>query len=319
MSAHGGDGRARALALGLDPGSVLDLSASLHPAPPPMRDLLVAAVGEVGRYPDASGATAALAEVLGVPADRVLLTNGGAEAIALLAVHLGRGWVEQPDFSLYARHLPVLDPSAGRWRSNPNNPLGELAAEHEQAGIWDEAFFPLATGRWTRGDEGAWRLGSLTKLWACPGLRLGYVVAPEGQDVQPLADRQPRWAVNGLALAVLEPMLQRTDLPAMHQQLVGLRSQLVELLRTHHLDVTPTEAPWVLIHESGSFCGRLGSTTERSRPQNGWLSEVLAEEGVFVRRCESFGLPGVLRVAVPDADGLERLHGALTRIRAVAP
>ena len=40
---------------------------------------------EVARYPDAAGATDALASVLGVDVERVLLTNGGAEAIALVA------------------------------------------------------------------------------------------------------------------------------------------------------------------------------------------------------------------------------------------
>ena len=75
------------------------------------------------------------------------------------------------------------------------------------------------SGRWrpARGravTTTAWRLGSLTKLWACPGLRLGYVDRARS-PTRParVAARQPRWAVNGLALAVVEPLLA-DDRPA---------------------------------------------------------------------------------------------------------
>jgi hypothetical protein len=85
--------------------------------------------------------------------------------------------VQPPEFSLYARHLQALRREAGRWQSNPNNPTGELAAPDAEAAVWDEAFWSLATGTWTRGDadRGAVVVGSLTKLFACPGLRVGYV------------------------------------------------------------------------------------------------------------------------------------------------
>ena len=85
-------------------------------------------LGSLGRYPDATDATAALACAIGVDADRLVLTAGGSEAIALVAHELGTGHVEGPEFSLYERHLAHLDPAGGRWRSNPNNPLGTLAA-----------------------------------------------------------------------------------------------------------------------------------------------------------------------------------------------
>ena len=75
-----------------------------------------------------------------------MLTNGGSEAIALVAAELGEGEVVDPEFSLYRRHLPVVRAGAGRWRSNPSNPLGELAGPSDVAAVWDEAFWPLATG-----------------------------------------------------------------------------------------------------------------------------------------------------------------------------
>ena len=142
---HGGDGARLAAALGVDPAAVLDLSASLNPLAPDPGEVVGKHLDALRRYPDPSRATAALAEAMGVDPDRLLLTNGGAEAIALVAAELG-GRVDEPDFALYPRTGGPL------WRSNPHNPSGRLAQGH--ADVWDEAFYPLATGRWTSGDAG---------------------------------------------------------------------------------------------------------------------------------------------------------------------
>ena len=91
------------------------------------------------------------------------------------------GWdgpCEEPEFSLYRRHLPS---SRGTVAVEPQQPHRRLAAPGDRAAVWDEAFWPLATGTWTRGDadRGAVVVGSLTKVFACPGLRVGYVIAPD--------------------------------------------------------------------------------------------------------------------------------------------
>src|SRR5258708_1018677 len=69
---HGGDGARLALALGLDPGDVLDLSASLNPVAPEVAPVIAAHLDVLGRYPDPSEATAAMAAALGVDDDRLL-------------------------------------------------------------------------------------------------------------------------------------------------------------------------------------------------------------------------------------------------------
>jgi histidinol-phosphate/aromatic aminotransferase/cobyric acid decarboxylase-like protein len=273
---------------------MLDLSLSLNPLAPPVAALVAAHLDVLDRYPDATGATAALAEAFGVDAGCVLLTNGGAEAIALVAAELGRGWVEGPEFSLYARSLPCLDPTGPRFRSNPNNPTGRLAGPEVEAAVWDEAFFPLATGRWTSGAaaRGAVVVGSLTKVFACPGLRLGYVLAADVDFVARLAHRQSRWAVNGLAAAVLPDLLAAADLAAWAAGTADLRGRLDAVLRSAGLRPEPSDANYVLVHAPG-------------------LRERLAPAGIVVRDCTSFGLPGYVRVAVPAEPGLARLASAL--------
>ena len=282
--AHGGDGARLAAALGVDPAAVLDLSASLNPVAPDAGDVVAKHLDALRRYPDPAEATAALAAAIDVDPDRVLLTNGGAEAIALVAAELG-GQVDEPDFSLYPRG------SGPRWRSNPHNPSGRLAANDQRAGVWDEAFYPLATGRWTRGDDNAVVVGSLTKLLACPGLRIGYVLAP---DVGRLRVRQPQWSVNGLAAAALPGLLETVDLPGWAKTIAALRADLVDVLRAAGLSPEPSDANFVLVRAPG-------------------LRARLAPHGVLVRDCTSFGLPDHVRVAVPHAGGLARLEEVLCK------
>ena len=293
---HGGDGPAVAAALGIDPGSVLDLSVSLNPFAPDVHALALGHLDAIRCYPDPDSATGALADTLGVDAGRVVLTNGGSEAIALVAAQLGPGWVDEPDFSLYRRHLPAVQAGAPEWRSNPRNPTGALAPPQATAAVWDEAFYPLATGTWTRGDSGAVVVGSLTKVFACPGLRLGYVLAPDARLADQLRARQPRWAVNGIAAALVPELLERAELPVWAAGIARLRADLVAVLRGHGLRPRPSDAPFVLVD------GAAG------------LRERLAPLGIVVRDCASFGLPDCVRVAVPDADGIDRLDAALAAV-----
>ena len=290
---HGGDGARVAAALGMDVADVLDLSASMNPVAPDPGPVVARHLDALGRYPDPGPATAALADAMGVDVERLLLTNGGAEAIALVAAETGPGWADACDFSLYRRHLQALDPAGPRWRSDPHNPLGTLAGPEVRADVWDEAFYPLATGRWTAG-RGGFTLGSLTKLLACPGLRIGYVVCPDAGARERLAARQPRWAVNGLACAALPDLLGTVSLPEWAAAVAALRSELTAVVESAGLRVRAcATANWVLVE---------GDPHLRDR---------LALHGVVVRDCSSFGLAGTFRIAVPPAAQLPRLAAAL--------
>ena len=284
---HGGDGPAVARALGLDPAKIVDLSMSLNPFAPDVAAVAARHADEVHRYPDPSVARAALASAIGTPPEQVLLTNGGSEAIQLVARAIGGGVLSEPEFSLHPR-----GEGGPRWRSNPHSPSGRLAAPADHVDVWDEAFFPLATATWTRGDLGTVVVGSLTKLLSCPGLRIGYVLA---DDADRFAHEQPEWAVNGVALAALPDLLELVDLPTWQSALAERRRELVELLAHHGHRAIAADAPWVLVEAP-------------------LLREQLAPHGVVVRDCTSFGLPGTVRLGLPDERGLAALDDALRQV-----
>ena len=290
--AHGGDALQVAAALGIAPSDIVDLSVSLNPFAPDVAAIVARHAASVRHYPDVEPAQRALARAMDVDADRVLLTNGGAEAIALIAATCPDGDVVSPEFSLYERHLARVTAGAPRWRSNPNNPTGRLADETDRAAVWDEAFYPLATGRWTRGDD-AIVVGSLTKVFACPGLRIGYVLATTVELARAVAARQPEWSVSSLACAAVPELLGIADLPGWARRIAQQRAQLVSLLRGHGLEPDPSDANYVLVRRAAGVRAHL------------------ARRGVVVRDTASFGIVDGVRIAVPSDLDLARLAIAL--------
>ncbi len=283
---HGGDGPAIARALGIAPSEILDLSRSANPAAPDVARIARRHLDSLHAYPDPAEARALLAEAIGVGQESLLLTNGGSEAISLVAAEIGGTVVSEPEFGLHPR-----SDGAARWRSDPHSPTGRLARPDDVADVWDEAYYPIATGRWTAGRPGV-AVGSLTKLYDCPGLRLGYVIA-EADLVARIEARQPTWSVGSLALAVLPDLLTSTDLPGWASQAAEARAATVAVLRAHGLDPAPSDAPWLLVRAPG-------------------LRARLAPRGIVVRDCSSFGLHGWARIGIADDAGRSRLDDALT-------
>lgn len=294
-AAHGGDVYRVARWLGCDVAHLVDLSISLNPAAPDVTAIVAEHADAARHYPDAERATNMLAAAIDVEPDRLVITHGGSEAIALVAALERAGSVVEPEFSLYRRHLQAVSAEAPRWRSNPSNPLGTFAPHGATARVWDEAFYPFTAGAWTRGDADAWRVGSLTKLWACPGIRIGYAIAPTTHEADRLRAMQPAWPVGGIGLAVIEQLLPVTDLASWANEVRRLRSVLVAELRERDIAVQETDANWVLV-----FYPR--------------LRELLLPHGVLVRDCTNYGLDGTARIAVPTDEERQRLVNALDHL-----
>lgn len=202
---HGGD-----VWRGPSPDEILDFSANLNPEGPPewVRAAMLRGVENARYYPDLSqaAALAGLSAHLGLPEACILPTAGGIEAIACAAKGFGGHAVAQPTFQEYGAlcggHRDVLRPELADyrplpgetlWLCNPNNPTGDalpraavlaLLERLEAAGgrlVVDEAFIdycPEHSVRDAVSDHPALVvLGSLTKVLAVPGVRLGYLAA----------------------------------------------------------------------------------------------------------------------------------------------
>ncbi|GAA0578165.1 pyridoxal phosphate-dependent class II aminotransferase [Halomonas salifodinae] len=107
---HGGEAAPLLARFGLPSETPLrDVSANLNPLGPPawLPEWLAERAADLGRYPDPdyAAARAAIAAREGVAAERVRLTNGGAEAIYLAAaLHAGRpAAIVEPGFAEYRR------------------------------------------------------------------------------------------------------------------------------------------------------------------------------------------------------------------------
>ena len=247
-----------------------------------------------GAIPIPSRPPTSLAAAIGVDPERVVLTNGGAEAISLVAAACPTGRVDDPEFSLYARHLRQLERRrASVAIQSHTTPRASWPTRATRAAVWDEAFFPLATGRWTRGDAGAVVVGSLTKVFACPGLRAGYVLAPDPAFAARVRELQPEWSVNSLVCGVLPKLLGEADLPAWSARIATLRTALVQILAAAGLRADPSDASFVLVRDAAG------------------VRDHLAAHGVLVRDTASFGIPEGVRIAVPDDIGLDRIASAL--------
>lgn len=272
--AHGGD-----VWQGGNPEQWLDFSANLNPDGPPgwVLEAMAQGLAYARYYPDLKGAAArrGVAEHLGINEDCVLVTAGGIEAAAMAAVMPGECVIVQPTFQEYGRlcksfrsvnrerlHEYPLSEGETLWLCNPNNPTGDalsrdevaaLLAKAERAGarlIVDEAFIEYCPGR-SVADLAAENpslvvLGSLTKVLAIPGVRLGYMVATP-HVTSALAEALLPWRLNCLADAVAAALPgYRDDFDRICATNAERRTRFAQALSGVGAEVHPSEANFLL-------------------------------------------------------------------------
>ena len=202
---------------------------------------------------------------------------------------------------------------------NPNNPTGRLTEEallyeilsectrHHAMLVCDECFLPFAADgarrsllqvirEEKRDAQNLIVLRAFTKLYAMPGLRLGYCVCGSTQTARQIRGSGPYWSVSAPALSAGEAALGEKDYVNQTVEYISCeRAFLEDGLRSLHLKFIPSAANFILL-----YC---------SLP----LYELLLEEGIVIRDCSDFrGLEkGWYRIAVRTHAENERLLAAL--------
>lgn len=245
-----------------------------------LRAYLCDHISSISNYPEPEPYTLEkkLAESHHIPAESVCVTNGATEAIYLIAQTF-RGTnsaIFVPTFSEYAdacrMHGHTLSliykmdalPEHIRmvWICNPNNPTGtvwekeQLAAfihEHPQVCFVIDQAYEYFTEKNLFSAEEAWhfpnviQLHSMTKQYAIPGLRLGYITAP-GELIQRLRTNRMPWSVNQLAIEaglylLKEQVPSCMDMPT---YLAESRKLKEALEQTGAVEVWPTDTHFML-------------------------------------------------------------------------
>ena len=234
-----------------------------------LKTFLASRLDVIARYPEpeACSLEAMIARREDIPAECVLVTNGATEAIYLIAQMLSADGVRhchipQPTFSEYRDACRMFglteSPDGVLWLCNPNNPTGRVyprtsyLAPRTSPIILDQSYehFTLcpvmtAAEAVSRGD--VIQIHSLTKTYAVPGLRLGYIVA-SAEWIGKLRRLMRPWSVGALAVEAGKWLMAHgreavADVPSYLAETRRLRDALNAVPGIH---VLPTDTCFML-------------------------------------------------------------------------
>ena len=194
--------------------------------------------------PDAASLASLISEKNNISSENVIVTNGATEAIYLIAQAFGqrKSTILTPTFSEYEDackingHSLFFSASLSQirkdtelvWFCNPNNPDGNVyhkeyldrfIREHpDNYFIIDQSYEAFTDKQYTfTAQEGATYknviiLHSMTKTYAIPGIRLGYITGNDRLMDKVNAFRMP-WSVNQLAIEAGKYFLAQETIP----------------------------------------------------------------------------------------------------------
>lgn len=228
----------------------------------------------IGNYPEPAPCSLeiAIARKYGVSAENILVTNGATDAIYLIAQTFARkGYVhydigELPTFCEYedaCRMAGLARWSGGkgdgvpaltvmRWLCNPNNPTGdvytreevEVLAQRHVLVVIDQSYedftlSPIMTHQEAAESNNIIQIHSLTKKYAIPGLRIGYVAASR-RLIHLLRNNVRPWSVNALAIEAGKWLMEN--------DVSGCPSLSAYLGETKRLSRMLNQVPGVVVH-----------------------------------------------------------------------
>lgn len=204
---------------------------------------------------------------------------------------------------------------------NPNNPTGSMQTRKQlrdlfklpwkspKSWIVDEAFIEFSPGfehehLLSKLDvhPSLIIIRSLTKSWAIPGLRLGFLATANQEWMEQLGSMQPPWSINSLAAQWASEFLTPE---ALQDLLVGI-GELTKLGLRLAEDIS--QIPGLRVYPSD--CNFLLIETTHGALDSECIYRELGQRGILIRRCDSFhGMPKrhFIRLAVRRGWENERL------------
>lgn len=340
---HGGIDPSELAAWGVDPEMVIDFSVNSNPYGPSPTVATALAGVTLDRYPDpeASALCGALAYHHAIGPDQIVAGNGSIELIWLVTLAFvrprDRVVVVGPTFGEYRRAVGLMGGQVVEIRAkevdgfsvpetaitlalttclprmlflcNPNNPTGtHLPVERIDAWarenlqtlfVIDEAYLDFAQEQHSAlglGRENVLVMRSLTKAYGLAGLRLGYALG-SSEVIDGLRRVRPPWSVNGFAQAGgLAALADQSHLKSTLTALRENQAWLVGQLCAVGLPPLPTAVNYFLLSVGDGVV----------------LRRWLAQRGLLVRDCASFGLPDFVRIATRRPEENARLIEALS-------
>lgn len=241
-----------------------------------LEDHLRRTISLIRNYPEPEphSLEAVIARKHAVGQDNVLVTSGATEAIYLIArtfslqekKHIAA--IPQPTFSEYEdacrmygipTHSFIATPHCPctgtlLWLCTPNNPTGSVLPKKEiqayadsfdyiivDQSYEDYTLAPTLTHQEAAASRNILQLHSLTKTYAIPGLRIGYVIAP-APIIGRLRHYVRPWSVNSLAIEAAKWLMENNV-----RVLPDLEDHLAE---THRLSARLNQIPGIAVTES---------------------------------------------------------------------
>ena len=272
--------------------------------------------------PSATSLERMIANDCGISPDEVLVTSGAVDAIYLIAQayrHEGSCHIVQPTFREYEDACRVFgyqerEDGVLCWLCNPNNPTGDVLAadevlalaERHRLLIVDQSYEDYTMSSLLNPADVVSRddiilLHSMTKRYAVPGLRLGYVTA-SAKVISHLREQYRPWAINALSLEAGKWLVEqgKTAIP-------DLTSYLAETQRLRSL-LNGIEGIETLDTQTNFFLCTIRQATAAM------LKEYLAREhGILIRDASNFtGLtPHHFRIATQSPAENDALVAAI--------
>ncbi len=278
----------------------------------------------ISRYPEpeAWSLEKMLAERLNISPKNVIVTNGATEAIYLIAkTFRSKPVIPSPTFREYEDacwdNCLSHPKSTTLWLCNPNNPTGKIyeqayideACRRYNLVIIDQSYEhytsePIAPPQRDKmkNGENVLRVHSMTKTYAIPGLRLGYIIAPLSLSRSLRRHLYP-WAVNSFAIEAGKFLLEHDEEFRVRPDFAEVQRLWQALNAIPNLELLPTQTNFMLCRIKNG-----GTASE--------LKEYLARHhGILIRDASNFrGLtPHHFRIASQSPEENDALVAAITQ------